>query len=863
MERYSIEDLLTLQTGLSAEEIEALAQFAGIGLFNLHIPTGDIRLNKNVTQLTGYEPGDLPHTDNTREMLTFEEDRPRVNRNLSDVITGKTDRVQQEYRMKRRDGSVVSILESIIALSRDENGVAERLGGVTFDLSELKMAEEKARDMEAETRRMAEGLDEGALVEQNRMLRAANTAATVIIGGYHQDYEAVLRQSLQVLGESVQADRAYIWRNMLVDGEFCCAPRAEWAKDGRSTALASDKPACYRDFLPDCDEYMKKPQPIRMLVKDLPPVMTKALGLRDVKSLLIAPLILQGSFWGFLGFDDCVRERVFTADEAEIMMSGALVVASSVARNETFAKLNATRDEAISSTRAKSEFLSRMSHEIRTPMNAIIGMTAIAQKSDDIDRIRYCLEKVDASSRQLLGIINDVLDMSKIDAGKLEIFRGPFDFERMVQNVINVVQVKLDEKHQQLRVNFQSLFTRMMLGDELRISQVLINLLNNATKFTPDKCEIFLTIHEEPVDADSARLRISVRDTGIGIAREQQQRLFNSFEQADGSITRQYGGTGLGLAICKKIVSLMGGDIWVESEPDSGADFVFDIEIGWGDAIARQKPRPLNENLRILIVDDVRDVREYFRTILSGFSLSCDLAASGEEALAAVQESISSGRPYDLVFLDWNMPGMNGGETAYEMRKLIGDVVAVMISSTDWADIEQEAKTYGVDNFLAKPVLPSMLYNSIVTLTQHIFESQLASTEEHSRDWRGKTVLLAEDIDINREIVASMLHETGVTIDFACDGEEALRCFSADPARYDMVLMDVQMPLMDGLEATRQIRALSVPEAKCVPIVAMTANAFKEDVQLCIQAGMNDHLAKPLDPDILFQTLSGYLEGGK
>ncbi|MDL2253817.1 response regulator [Ruminococcaceae bacterium OttesenSCG-928-I18] len=863
MNRYNLDELVKHSAGLSVEAMEELAERAGVGLFNLYLPTGEICLNHTTTLLTGYEPGDLPHSRDTKSMLTFEDDRGRVEECMGALLSGKQDNYQLEYRMRRRDGSIVSIYETAIVAEYDEEGNPARIAGLSLDLSKLKWAEDKARLMEKENRRLAKGATEGELAEQNRLLRATNSAAAMVIGGFHQDYETVLRQALQILGESVQADRAYIWRNQEVDGQLCCFQRSEWAKIHTSEKAQEGELLAYDDFMPGWREFISEKMNIRANVSDLEEGLQSFPGMQDVVSLMILPLFLHGEFWGFIGFDDCSGEHVFTEDEAEIMASGALVIASSISRNETFGKLNEAREAAMASTKAKGEFLSRMSHEIRTPMNAIIGMTTIAKRTEDPDKIRYCLSKVDASSRQLLNLINDVLDMSKIDANKLEITNAPFDFEKMAQTVLNVVQVKLEEKHQDFRLDFDHVFTREMVSDELRLSQVLINLLGNAIKFTPEEGCVTLRVRETPKALDTSLLHIEVVDTGIGIDSEKQEKLFQSFEQVDGSITRQYGGTGLGLAITKKIIDLMGGEIWVESNPGEGARFIFEIEVAWAGPLPPAETVVVKpEDLRVLVVDDSEDVLEYFSNILGSFSLECDTAKSGAEAIALVQQSINDGKPYDIVFTDWNMPGLDGGETAEKIRRLVGDeIITVMISVSEWSEIEQEAKQRGVTNFLSKPVLPSVLYNTIVGLTQKNFVTPKTVIKDKVPNWSQKRILLAEDIEINREIIQSVLEETQIGIEIAEDGQQACSAFDKDPGRYDLILMDVQMPCMDGLEATRCIRSAKHKQGQTVPIVAMTANAFKEDEETCLKAGMNAHVAKPLNVDELYEVLHRYLDG--
>lgn len=862
MNKFSIDEYFAASPGLSTEAIETLADFAEVGLLNWHIPSGEISLNRSITMLTGYEPGDLPHTGDTRQMLTYEADRELVNSAIGSVLEGEKDRYKIEYRMRRSDGSLVWVSESGLVYERDSKGRPVRLAALAFDLTRLKWAEEKARNMEQEVKRLSGKTDDIGLAEQNRMLRATNSASVMIISGFHQDYEVVLRQSLQILAESVQAQRAYIFRNVVINGKMCCYPRTEWYEQFASgREQGPEHPLVYDEFMPNWKEKVTPHHSVRAVISGQATDRVHLPNIGDVQSIMLIPLFLQGEFWGFIGFDDLANEREFTEDEGEIMRTGAMVLASSITRNETFSKLNEAREAALASTKAKGEFLSRMSHEIRTPMNAIIGMATLARKTEDPEKIQYCLDKIDASSRQLLNIINDVLDMSKIDSGKFEIVCEPFDFERMMQSVFSVVQVKLEEKRQNFKFDFDTVFTRKMSSDELRLSQVLINLLNNAMKFTPEGGEIVLKVRETSLDEGKFTLHVEVVDTGIGISPEQQARLFQSFEQADGSITRQYGGTGLGLAICKKIISLMGGNIWVESEKGQGSRFIFEIPVIWADALpATHVLKKVAPTSRILVVDDAEDVRVYFKNILEGFSLRCDIAASGEEALEMVRVSLREKKPYSMAFVDWKMPGMNGGSTAHELQRLLGDdLLVIMISTADWSDVEPDAKINGVSHFLPKPVLPSTLYDTIVALTQDTM-IQNADEAHEEENWEGKTILLAEDVEINREIIIGMLESTGVSLLCAENGAEAVEKFSQSPWQYNLILMDMQMPVMDGVTATKQIRGMDNPWAKKMPIIAMTANAFKEDERRCFDAGMNGHLAKPLDVDLFLNILEQYLD---
>jgi signal transduction histidine kinase/DNA-binding response OmpR family regulator len=515
---------------------------------------------------------------------------------------------------------------------------------------------------------------------------------------------------------------------------------------------------------------------------------------------------------------------------------------------------------AQNASNAKSNFLSNMSHEMRTPMNAIIGMTAIAKTSPDIIRKDYCLDKINDASKHLLGVINDILDMSKIEANKFELSNGEFDFEKVLQRVVNVINYRVDEKRQTFTVHLDRAIPRILWGDEQRLTQVITNLIGNAVKFTPEEGVIRLESRLIGEEDDLCTIKIKVIDSGIGIPEEQQAKLFSPFEQADNGISRKFGGTGLGLAISKRIVDMMNGEIWIESKPGQGSTFSFTIKarrvLGREQSFLR--PDVNIKNVKILVVDDAEDIRDYFREIATASGVACDVAANGRDA----QEKIESNGAYNLYFVDWLLPDINGIElTRWIKNRGDDNSIVIMISSTEWSVIEFDAKQAGVSKFLPKPLFPSSIFDCINEClgVSDIEVSRDPSSPENC-DLEKYTVLLAEDIDINREIVAALLKPTKLNIDFAENGVEALRKFSAAPGRYDLILMDVQMPEMDGYEATQKIRGLNVPEARQVPIIAMTANVFREDIEKCLDSGMNDHLGKPLNFEDVLSVLCKYLK---
>jgi signal transduction histidine kinase/CheY-like chemotaxis protein len=540
----------------------------------------------------------------------------------------------------------------------------------------------------------------------------------------------------------------------------------------------------------------------------------------------------------------------------------------------------AAKEEAERASSAKGDFLANMSHEIRTPLNAIIGMTSIAKNSRDPDKKNYCLDKIETASTHLLGVINDILDMSKIAANKFELFFTEFNLEKTLIRITDVIEFRVGEKKQNLFVRTGPDLPVSIISDEQRLSQVITNLFSNAVKFTPDYGDITLRVTKIEEKDAYCTLRFEVSDTGIGISREQQRKLFNSFVQADGGISRRFGGTGLGLAISKRIVEMMDGKIWVESELGKGSAFIFTVrvQIGKGQEEKRAYLAPRMENIRALVVDDSEELREYFLSMAARIGFSCDAAASGFEAL----RMLDRGNKYDIYFVDWAMPEMDGIELSRKLQeKTEGRTVIVMISSIEWEKIEVAARSAGVKGFLPKPLYPSYVVDCI---NQNLsIGAPLAGRKEEAGETRealnlaGKRILIAEDIEINREIVITLLEPLGLEIVCAENGLEALNLFKADPGRYDLIFMDVHMPEMDGYEATRRIREFEAASgkapdtagdgrreslAKKAPIIAMTANVFAEDIDKCLAAGMNDHVGKPLDFNQVLERLRKHLVNG-
>jgi len=575
---------------------------------------------------------------------------------------------------------------------------------------------------------------------RDNLLQAVNQSANLLLNSHFESFNNSFFQAMGVISASVEVDRMFVWKNHVVDGELYCTQLHEWSENvnpQQGNEFTVD--IAYSDVMPnEWLESLSSGNCINGIVREMPPELQAQLSPQGILSLLIVPIFMDDKFWGFIGFDDCHRERIFTGEEEAILRSCGLLFANAVIRNETFKNLRNTStqlgsalEQATVASKAKGDFLSSMSHEMRTPMNAIIGMTTIGKKKESVEDKNYALDKVGEAATHLLGVINDILDMAKIEADKMELVPVEYHFEAMLKKVLSIVNFNLNEKHQVLTVNVDKAIPIFVVGDEQRLVQAITNLLSNAIKFTNESGEIYLDVSLADEIDGICKLRIEVHDSGIGISPEQIDSLFDAFSQVRNE-KHLGGGTGLGLSITKRIVELMGGKIWAESVLGEGSKFTFTAQV---ECLSKNR---MNE---------------------------CS--------------KIDNGNGEDLENCD-------------------------------------------------------------------VFE--------------GSRMLLVEDMEINREILIMLLEDSKIIIDCAENGKEALDMISEDCDKYDIVFMDIQMPEMDGIEASKLIRSLPPRKRGRLPIVALTANIFKDDIEACIEAGMDDHLGKPFDIEKVFGVLRKYLK---
>ena len=524
--------------------------------------------------------------------------------------------------------------------------------------------------------------------------------------------------------------------------------------------------------------------------------------------------------------------------------------------------LRVALSDAEQANKAKTAFLSSMSHEIRTPMNAIIGLDNIALNDPETpEKTKEYLRKIGSSADHLLDLINDILDMSRIESGRMILKNEEFSFPELLQAVNTMFSGQAADKGLDYNCHINGAVDDYYIGDNMKLRQVLINILGNAVKFTPTGGSVSLQVERKAQYNGKSTLCFAITDTGIGISEEYLPHIFDAFSQEDSSTTNMYGSSGLGLAITKRIVEMMNGDIRVESNKGKGSTFTVTVTLTDSDRKETNETDEIHpSDMSVLIVDDDSIACEHARLVLEKAGIASEVAASGQEAIEMVQLRHARMEPYNLILVDWKMPEMDGVETTRRLRTIVGNESAIIIlTAYRWDDVLEEAVQAGVDSFIPKPLFAAAVMEEFKAALRR--KGGLAAQRAHKAELTGRRILLAEDVEVNAEIISMVLQSRNMEVDLAENGRIAVEKFSGhEPGYYDAVLMDMRMPEMDGLEATRRIRALDRKDAQLIPIIALTANAFDEDVQRSLQAGLNAHLSKPVQPEVLFETLESLIQ---
>ena len=550
---------------------------------------------------------------------------------------------------------------------------------------------------------------------------------------------------------------------------------------------------------------------------------------------------------------------IFSVCAALLVALGAVFLMFFRMIRQQMADLDTARREAEKANKAKSEFLSNMSHDIRTPMNAIVGMTAIATANmEDPAQVQNCLQKITLSSKHLLGLINDVLDMSKIESGKMTLNMDQVSLREVMDSIVNIVRPQIRAKRQKFDVSIHDISSENVCGDGVRLNQILINLLGNAVKFTPEEGSIRVSLSQSgsPEGDGYVRTLIVVADSGIGMSPEFQAKIFDSFAREDSTRVQKTEGTGLGMAITKYIVDAMGGTISVKSELGKGSEFRVVLDLPRAQI---QEADMVLPDWNMLLVDDDQSLCESTVKNLASIGVKADWALDAESAIPMVDEHCRRGDGYHIILLDWKLPGMDGITAAREIRSRCGDETPILlISAYDWDEIQEEAVSAGITGFIAKPLFKSTLFYGL----RPFAGSAAPAPGKKTMDLRGRRVLVAEDNDLNWEIANDLLtEELGLTLEWAENGQVCAERFRlSSPGWYDAILMDIRMPVMTGYEATAAIRAMERPDAATIPIIAMTADAFAEDIKKCLDCGMNAHVAKPIDVGEVYRQLDKFIQ---